>query len=115
MRVQFTRPVASPGLSASAGQILDVPEDDALARIELGHCVAVDPAPKPRLRDRLPGRRKSEPKPKAAEDKPLDKLTVEQLKAYAEEQDISIPEDGKKADILAAITEALAQRAAPQE
>lgn len=112
MRVQFTRPVASPGLSASAGKILDLPEDQALTRIELGHCVAVDP-PKPRLRDLLPGRRKA--KPEAAEDKPLDKLTVDQLKAYADEHDISIPEGGKKADILAAITEALAQREAPQE
>jgi hypothetical protein len=112
MRVQFTRPVASPGLSASAGQILHLPDDEALTRIELGHCVALD-QPKPRLRDRLLGRSKAEPK--AAADKPLDKLTVEQLKAYADEHDLSIPEDGKKADILAAITDALAEREETQE
>jgi len=117
MRVQFTRPVASPGLSATVGQILDLPDEEALKRIEAGHCTALD-QPKPRLRDRLPGRRKPEPKTDgkaAAEDKPLDKLTVEQLKAYADEHDLSIPEDGKKADILAAITEALAEREAAQQ
>lgn len=120
MRVEFTRPVASPDLSASVGQILDIPEEQALTRIELGHCVAVDP-PKQRLRDRLPGRRKPDPKavPVKTEaegaDKPLEKMTVDQLKAYADSRDIPIPEDGKKADILTAITEALAQRENPQE
>ncbi|WP_432193806.1 hypothetical protein [Streptomyces sp. bgisy027] len=111
MRIEFTRPVASPTLTARAGEIRDLPEAEALKRIDAGHAVAVD-QPKPRLRDRLPGRRKTEPKAeqKAAEDTPLEKLTVEQLKAYADAQDISLPEKAKKDELLAVITAALEER-----
>lgn len=113
MRVEFTRPVASPGLSAYAGQILDLDEDEALKRIEAGHCTAVD-QPKPSLRERFLGRSgKTRPgaAPAAEPDaKPLDKMTVEQLRAYADEHDISLPEDGKKADLLAAIQAELTER-----
>lgn len=112
IRVQFTRAVAGPRLSARPGQILDLPDDQAKQRIDAGHAVAVG-QPKPRLRDRLPGRRKPEPKqppaPKtpddAADGKALEKLTVDQLKEYADERDISLPE-GKKADLIAAIVAA---------
>uniref|UniRef100_A0AAU1ZZF2 Rho termination factor-like N-terminal domain-containing protein n=1 Tax=Streptomyces sp. NBC_00093 TaxID=2975649 RepID=A0AAU1ZZF2_9ACTN len=113
MRVEFTRPVASPGLSAHAGQILDLPEDEALQRIEAGHCTAVD-QPKPSLREKFfsrKGKSGSGTAPAAEPDaKPLDKMTVEQLRAYADEHDISLPEDGKKADLLAAIEAELADR-----
>lgn len=110
MRVEFTRGVASPRLTARPGQILDLPEAEALKRIEAGHAVAVD-QPRPRLRDRLPGRRKSEPKAEPKDDgNALEKLTVEQLKAYADEHDISLPEGGKKAELLAAIAAALEER-----
>jgi hypothetical protein len=101
MRVRFERRMASPTMSAQPGQIVDLPEDEALKRIKAGVCTAVD-QPKPRLRDRLPGRRKEEPAD-LPKDKPLEKQTVEQLKAYAEKHDISLPEGAKKADILAAI------------
>lgn len=36
-------------------------------------------------------------------DKPLDKMTVEELKAYAAAHGIELPEKGVKADILTAI------------
>jgi hypothetical protein len=108
MRVQFTRPVASPGLSAHAGQVLDLPDEQALKRIEAGHCTPLD-QPKTGLLDRIRGR-----KPKATPDgapgpgdKPLDRMTIEQLKAYADEQDISLPDKGVKADLIAAIEAAL--------
>ncbi len=36
-------------------------------------------------------------------EKPIGKMTVDELKAYAAEKGIELPEDGKKADLLAAI------------
>lgn len=35
--------------------------------------------------------------------KPVSKMTVDELKAYAAEKGIALPEDGKKAELLAAI------------
>ncbi|MCZ4604987.1 Rho termination factor N-terminal domain-containing protein [Streptomyces sp. Lzd4kr] len=115
MRVEFTRPVAGPALRARAGEVRDLPEAEALKRIDAGHAVAVD-QPKPRLRDRLPGRRaKAKAEQKAAEDTPLEKLTVEQLKAYADEHDIPLPEGARKAEIIAAITPFLEEREGGRE
>ncbi|QQM45005.1 hypothetical protein [Streptomyces liliifuscus] len=106
MRVQFTRRVASPTLNARPGEILDLSDDEALMRIEAGHCTAVD-QPKQRLRDRLPGRRKPEPEQTPPPgDTPLEKLTVEQLKAHADKHKIDLGDASKKADILAAIAAA---------
>ncbi|WP_060880164.1 hypothetical protein [Streptomyces scabiei] len=54
------------------------------------------------------------PKPESADkpvDKPLDRMTVEQLRGYADEHDISLPPDGKKADLVAAIEAELQARA----
>lgn len=51
----------------------------------------------------------------AAEDgdgKPLEKRTVEELKAYADEQDIDLGPAAKKAEILDVITAELAKREA---
>lgn len=45
-------------------------------------------------------------------DKPLEKRTVEQLKAYAAAQEIDLGDAGKKAEILDAITTELARREA---
>ncbi|MCZ4611622.1 hypothetical protein O3S80_49340 [Streptomyces sp. Lzd4kr] len=115
MRVEFTRPIASPALRARAGEVRDLPETEALKRIDAGHAVAVD-QPKPRLRDRLPGRRKTEPKAeRETADKPLEKLTVEQLRAYADSRDISLPEKARKDELLAVITAALEEREDGQE
>jgi hypothetical protein len=111
MRVQFTQRVANPEFSARPGQILDLPDDQALKRIEAGHCTPVD-EPKAGLLDRLRGRKpKAAPGPGAgSQDTALEKLTVEQLKAYADERDISLPPDGRKADLLAAIEAGLKDR-----
>lgn len=57
----------------------------------------------------------SRPKPvSSAEpaDKPLDKQTVEQLKAYAAQHDIDLGDAGKKAEILDRITTELERREA---
>jgi len=104
MRVEFIRRVASPTLTAQPGQVLDLPEDEALKRIKAGHATAVD-QPKQRLRDRLDGLRDRLAKGGPA-DKPLEKHTVDELKAYAAEREIDLGDAGKKADILAAIAAA---------
>lgn len=41
-----------------------------------------------------------------ADAKPLDKMKVEELRAYAAERNIELPEDAKKDEILRAIQEA---------
>ncbi|MDN3021544.1 hypothetical protein [Streptomyces sp. S.PB5] len=102
MRVQFNRPVASPGLSASVGQILDVPEDEALRRIELGHCVALD-QPKEGLGKRLRRVLGGKPAADPPGEEPSDRWTVERLKAWAADHAIDLGATSKKADILAAI------------
>ena len=38
-----------------------------------------------------------------AAQKPVGKMTVDELKAYADEKGIALPEDGKKTDFIAAI------------
>ncbi|WP_432135868.1 hypothetical protein [Streptomyces sp. bgisy154] len=112
MRVEFLRPIANPTLNARVGQVVDLPDDQALQRIRAGHAVAVD-QPRARLRDRLPGRRKQAgPKDSTPADKPLEERTVDQLKAYAAEHDIDLGDATKKAQILDAITSELARREA---
>ncbi|ONH35722.1 hypothetical protein [Protofrankia sp. BMG5.30] len=101
MKVRFLRRVANPVFSAQPGDVRDLPEQDAAKRIAAGDCVAVD-QPKPRLRDRL--RRQPElAAPPAPADKPLDRLTVDELREYADEHDIDLGEASKKADIIAVI------------
>lgn len=107
-RVQFTRPVASPTLSATAGQILDLDDDEAQRRIDAGHCTPLDEPGKGRLIDRV--RRALTPDPDSGDDKPLEKRTVEQLKAFAAAREIDLGDASKKAEILDAITTELARR-----
>ncbi|TQE35469.1 hypothetical protein [Streptomyces ipomoeae] len=110
MRVRFERRVASPTLTAQPGQVLDLPDEVAEARIKAGHCVPVD-QPKQGLGERLRRAVKSKTEPKTEQqDTPSEKWTVEQLKAYADEHDISLPPDGRKADLVAAIEAALKER-----
>lgn len=45
-----------------------------------------------------------------ADAKPLDKMKVDELKAYAEEHNISLPDGAKKDEILKAIQEAEAEQ-----
>lgn len=97
MRVEFTRRVANPRLTARPGQVVDLPEAEALRRIQAGHCRPVD-VPRQRLLDRLTGGRRDR-----AEDVPLDRRNVAQLRAYAAEHGIDLGDAGKKVDILAAI------------
>ena len=105
MRVQFTQPVASPTVSASAGQILDLDEDEAHTRIELGHCTALD-QPKDGLGARLRRALGGKPPAGTSSEEPSDKWTVDRLKTWAADHDIELGSATKKADILAAIEDA---------
>ena len=107
MRITMKTLSASPEGTLHIGQTYDVPgqvsRERARELLDGGYAVREDEDPATIERT------------EEAADKPLEKRTVEQLKAYADEHDISIPEDGKKADILKAIVEALAQRQGAQE
>ncbi|WP_181786052.1 hypothetical protein [Streptomyces phytophilus] len=102
MRVKMLRLMCSPEHgNHDAGDEVDLPEQEAARRIAAGDCVAADAADKPRLRDKLRGRRGGK-EPEQA-DKPLAKQTVAQLQAYAAEHDVDLAGATTKADILAAI------------
>lgn len=110
-RVRFNTPLASPTRSARAGQIVDLPAEEAEQRVKARQCVYVDTPP-------VPGgtTEGDSPEPDAPQDDVvLEKLTVEQLKAYAAEQEISLDGAGKKAEILDRITTVLAEREADED
>lgn len=93
MRVRMLRSMANPAGNADAGAVIDLPDEEAEQRIAAGHCTAVD-EPRRRLR-----RTKTEPDGP----KPIDKMTVDELKTYAAEHGIDLGDATKKNDILAKI------------
>lgn len=102
MRVQMLRTMCSPEHgNHTAGAIVDLPDDVARKRIEAGDCAPAEDKGR-RLRDRLRGRGGSEPTP-PPEDKPVGKMTVPELKKYADEHGIDLGDAEKKNDILARI------------
>lgn len=94
-RVTMKTLYAGPTRSVQAGQTAEFDDAEAEALVSGGYAVYEgDARPEPR----------STAGPKTDPgDKPLEKMTVDQLKAYADEHDISLPPDGRKADLVAAI------------
>lgn len=91
-RVTMKTLYAGPDRSVAAGHTADFEDAEAEGLVAGGYGVYEgDTRPKPEAE---------------AEDKPLDKRTVEQLKAYAAAQEIDLGEASKKADILAVISAA---------
>lgn len=101
-RVTMKTLYASPSRTVAAGATAEFEDAEAEALVTGGYGVYEgDTRPRP------------EATPSAEdgpEEKPLDKMTVEQLKAYADEHDISLPPDGRKADLVAAIEAELKDR-----
>lgn len=109
-RVRFEHPMASPTRSARAGQVLDLPPEEAARRVEARQCVYTDDAPS------IPDETAEAAKPAGPEaDKPLEKRTVDQLKVFAAEQEIDLGDASKKAEILDRITTELARREAEND
>lgn len=94
-RVTMKTLYAGPGRAVQAGQTAEFEDSEAAALVAGGYGVYEgDTRPRPETE---------------AGDKPLEKQTVEQLKAYAAEHDIDLGDAAKKADILAAIAKASAE------
>ncbi|PJN31310.1 hypothetical protein CG717_16210 [Streptomyces sp. CB02613] len=107
MRVQMLRLMANPKYgTVQAGEAVDLPADEARRRIAAGDCKPLDSEP----------RRRAAP-PAAPDDggaggEPVavEKMTVDQLKAYAAEQDIDLGDATKKDDIRALVVAELERR-----
>lgn len=83
---------AGPDGARYPGRTYDVTSSEGKELVEGGYAVRAEDDPAERVG--------------TTQDKPLDKYTVEQLRAYADAHDISLPEDGRKADLLKAIQDA---------
>ncbi|MFD9445506.1 hypothetical protein ACFWBR_42325 [Streptomyces sp. NPDC060006] len=93
-RVTMKTLYAGPDRTVQAGQTAEFEEAEAEALVAGGYGIYEgDTRPKPETA--------AEPK-----DKPLDKRSVDELKAYAAEHEIDLGTATKKADILAAIAAA---------
>lgn len=92
-RVTMKSLYAGPDRTVAAGHTADFEDAEAEALVAGGYGV-------------YEGDSRPKPEQAQAEDKPLDKLTVEQLKAYAVKHEIDLGEASKKADILTAIAAA---------
>lgn len=103
MRITMKTLSASPAGALEAGKTYDLPRARALPLLEGGYAVlaGADPAQRPVRPDRPAGAGEVD------QDKPLDKRTVDQLKAFAAEHEIDLGEATRKADILAAIHDAV--------
>ncbi|NEB00620.1 hypothetical protein [Streptomyces sp. SID13726] len=111
MRITMKTLSAHPEGTLENGKTYDVPgqcsEDRAVELLDGGYAVLAEED----LAAAGPGTR-AEPDTEIEADKPLEKRTVEQLKAFAAEQQIDLGDASKKAEILDAITTELARREA---
>lgn len=106
MRVKMLRPMFNAEFgNHHPGDVIDLPDEEAEARIAAGYCAPVD-EPKRTLTERL--RRRKDGAPETPDEggpevKPVDKMTVPELQAYAAARDIDLGEATLKRDILARI------------
>lgn len=111
MRITMKTLSAHPEGTLENGRTYEVPgqcsEERAVELLDGGYAVLAEED----LAAADPGTR-AEPEPEAEDDKPLEKRTVDQLKAYAAEQEIDLGDASKKAEILDKITTELARREA---
>ncbi|THA78409.1 hypothetical protein E6R60_05865 [Streptomyces sp. A0642] len=115
MRVQMLRLMANPDHgTVQAGAVVDLPATEARKRIAAGDCKPLEGdaprggAPGP---DRTPAAPQTTPlTPADTPDVPVEAMTVEQLKAYADEQDIDLGDAKKKDDIRALVAAELERR-----
>jgi len=118
MRVQMLRLMANPEHgTAPAGAIIDLPAEEAHRRIAAGDCKPLegDTRATPRVVDRTPAVPPSTPLAPAAlpvqtPDVPVEKMTADQLKAYAAEQEIDLGDATRKDEIRVAVLAELERR-----
>ncbi|MFD4320114.1 hypothetical protein [Streptomyces sp. NPDC058548] len=115
MRVEMLRLMANPKYgNQPEGAILDMDDDDAERRIAAGDCRPLDP-PKKKTGGRPAKTTTAPPAPPAppggvGQDVAVEKMTVEQLRAFAAEHDIDLGDATLKDDIRTAVASELERR-----
>ncbi|MBB4987490.1 hypothetical protein [Streptomyces nymphaeiformis] len=109
MRVEMLRLMANPTYgNQPEGAIVDMDPADAERRIAAGYCRPLD---EPRKNGgRAAKTAAAPPGGGQGEDTPVEKMTVEQLRSYAAEHDITLGDAVKKDDIRAAVVAELERR-----
>lgn len=111
MRVQMLRLMANPEHgTVPAGAVVDLPAKEARKRIAAGDCKPLEDDA-PRRTAPAPDRTPPAPQtPADTPDVPVEAMTVEQLKAYADEQSIDLGDAKKKDEIRALVVAELERR-----
>ncbi|MFB7354852.1 hypothetical protein [Streptomyces gardneri] len=114
MRVEMLRLMANPKYgNQPEGAIVDMDDDDAERRIAAGDCRPLE-APKKKTGGR-PAKTTAPPAPPVpaggdGQDVAIEKMTVEQLRAFAAEHDIDLGDATLKDDIRTAVASELERR-----
>lgn len=115
MRVQMLRLMANPEHgTVPAGAVVDLPAKEARKRIAAGDCKPAD-GDAPRRTAPTPDRTPSTPQttpvtPADTPDVPVEAMTLEQLRAYADEQSIPLGDAKKKDDVRALVVAEVERR-----
>ncbi|WP_433406873.1 hypothetical protein [Streptomyces sp. CA-146814] len=122
MRVQMLRLMANPEYgTAPAGAIIDLPTKEAHRRIAAGDCKPLEDSTRPtratpRVLDRTPGTppatpiTPATPPPVQTPDVPVEKMTTEQLRAYAAKEEIDLGSATRKDEIRTVVLAELERR-----
>ncbi|MEU3600886.1 hypothetical protein ABZ714_19505 [Streptomyces sp. NPDC006798] len=107
MRVEMLRLMCSPVHgNHQPGAVIDLPPAEARKRIASGDCRPADGPPSP---PRRPAPADTAPGPDG--DGPaVEKMTADQLKAFADAEGIDLGDATKKADVLAAVVAEMEHR-----
>ena len=108
MKVEMLRLMCSPTYgNRQPGDVVDMDEAEALKRIENGDCRALEESSGRGRRGRAS---KSSAPAGVPDEKPIEKMTAEELKTYAAAQEIDLGDATKKDDVRAKIVAELEAR-----
>ncbi|MGW1127461.1 hypothetical protein [Streptomyces sp. NPDC002526] len=108
MRVQMLRLMSNPRHgTVPAGAVIDLPAAEARKRIAAGDC---KPLEDERRTTRAPNEPATPKESATTEALPVEKMTVEQLRAYAAAEDIDLGNATLKADVLGIVVGELERR-----
>ncbi|WP_327162857.1 hypothetical protein [Streptomyces zaomyceticus] len=115
MRVEMLRLMANPRYGAQPeGAIVEMDDADAERRIAAGDCRPLDEPRKKKggrpAKTATPPTPPTPPAPPVEPDVPVEAMTVDQLRAFAAEQDIDLGEARLKEDIRAVVAAELERR-----
>ncbi|MGW4030752.1 hypothetical protein ACWEFL_15770 [Streptomyces sp. NPDC004838] len=109
MKVEMLRLMCNPKHgNHQPGDVVDLPPAEARKRIAAGDCRPVDSPPT--TGRRAPRDTSTTPPGPGPDEVVLEKMTVDQLRAYAEKEGIDLGDATKKADVLGAVVAELERR-----